>query len=246
MTDITDQDRRAARSWAKNWQGDQDDDTSAAARIILATVDAPEPTLSERLRYRAVLLDNGDPDGDTPRALRDLATDAAQMEHDLAEARAEVERLTAERFEKEVRDTIDTHYAAQKGAESNAESIDPADVKPGEAWIVECNEERRTAVKDNSIDIPWNTVNADGWCLCEDSEDITLVSRLVPAPRVITNPDELDQAKRRTVILSTDRQADVYQKDSNGEWLDVTGHGYPSQQVIRMENAVTVLWEPEA
>lgn len=50
MTDITDKDRRDARRWAENWRGDIDNDTSAAARAILATVDAPEPTLADEIR----------------------------------------------------------------------------------------------------------------------------------------------------------------------------------------------------
>ena len=85
MTDITDQDRRAARSWAKNWQGDLDADISAAARVILATVDAPEPTLTERLREQFY-------DPEPTDEQHGIILDAAKMEHDLAEARAEVER----------------------------------------------------------------------------------------------------------------------------------------------------------
>lgn len=53
------------------------------AQYVLDTVTTPEPTIAEKLRSRADLLDKGDPDGDTPQALRTLAD--------------EVERLTAER-----------------------------------------------------------------------------------------------------------------------------------------------------
>lgn len=256
MTEITDQDRHAARVWAKNWQGDQDDDTSAAARVILATVDAPPRTLAEELQYRAALLDNGDPDGDTPQALRDLATRAVQMEHDLAEARVEVERLTAvnENLRKtdNYREFREQFLTVQKGAESNAETTDPADVKPGEAWIVECRGERRTAVKDHDDAVPWCTFNADGWFLAEDNEEVTLVTRLVPAPRVITNPDELERLPHNSVILSDDN--DAWQKSTrtilwSSPWWDASHGGpamWPSERLCDEDHPVTVLWEPEA
>ena len=52
MTDITDEDRRAARVWAANVSNQGKSPHLAlttAARVILATVDAPEPTLAEEL-----------------------------------------------------------------------------------------------------------------------------------------------------------------------------------------------------
>ena len=105
MTDnaVTDGDPRNARLWAEKvgppytspgYIGTPSEIYNAA-RVILATVDAP--ALSEELGYRAVLLDNGDPDGDSPQALRDLATRAERMERELSEARAEVERLASGR-----------------------------------------------------------------------------------------------------------------------------------------------------
>lgn len=233
MTDITDQDRRAARVWAKNWQGDQDDGTSAAARVILATVDAPEPTLAESLHYRADLLDNGDPDGDTPQALRTLAARAAQMERDLTEARAKVEHPTA----------------VQKGAESNAETPDPADVKPGEAWTVECHGETRTAVKDGDDSVPWLTVNADDWFNSERNTSVTLVSRLVPAPRTITDPDDLDALPSDTTIIAG---SIAYQRVDEmtvftGEWWyrPCNSVGITSAEVLT-HGPATVVREPEA
>lgn len=230
MTDITDQDRRLAREWAASVDPEMDrlsDSTRAVARVILATVDAPPRTLAEELQYRADLLDNGDPDGDTPQALRDLADHAAQMEHDLAEARAEVERRTT----------------VQKGAESNTETPDPADVPPGKAWLVECRGERRNAVKDNDYSVQWCTVNADDWFNAEKNEDVTLVTRLVPAPRVITNPDELD-ALAEGAIVRDFADGEALQK-IDGMWIAarrVRSAGYHSGRIT----PVTVLWEPEA
>ncbi|MGO1291272.1 MAG: hypothetical protein ACTMH0_08240, partial [Brevibacterium linens] len=159
---------------------------------------------------------------------------AALTERD--EARAEVERLTAE----------------QKGAESSAESLDPDDVKPGEAWIVECRGERCAAVKDGDYTEPWNTVNADGWMLAEDDEAVTLVTRLVPAPRVITNADELDRLPHNSVILSADN--DAWQKSSEASlwasawWATINGEPSicTSRRLCDEDHPVTVLWEPEA
>lgn len=61
----------------------------------------------------------------------------------------------------------------------------PADVPAGEAWLVEVDGKKRAAVKDRDDIQPWNTVNAGGWLLTEDDEDITLVARLVPEPRTV-------------------------------------------------------------
>lgn len=176
------------------------------------------------------------------------------LREDYNHARDEVERLTSdvERITAE-RDRIASGryitYAevdgkpVQKGAESNAETPDPADVKPGEAWIVECHGERRTAVKDRGGDEPWNTVPAGGRFYPEENAAVTLVTRLVPAPRVITNPDELEALPHRTVI-----------RDSAGVMFQRIVHGWyqaGDTSVHRSDDnfvclPVTVLWEPEA
>ena len=331
MTDnaVTDGDLRNARLWAEKvgppytspgYIGTPSEIYNVA-RVILANVEAPAPTLAERLQYRADILDNGDPDGDTSQALRDLATAAAQMEHDLAEARAEmdqwklvsrietttlreqrdeahadladvtevnheirrerdearaeivrcrevirkhkeqtdraagerdealaeVERLTDVNEELRKTDNYrefrDKFLTVQKDAESNAESPDPADVKPGEAWLVRDEQELSVAVRDAER---WVLIRLnDATIRYRRIQHITLITRLVPAPRVIADPDELDRLPFRAVILSTDKQADVYQKDSNGEWMDVTSYGHSSREVIRIENAVTVLREDQ-
>lgn len=225
MTDITDQDRRLALRWC-DMLGDSTlhEEAAATRRVILATVEAPDPTPADELR------DVADNYGMSSRASDRLHNIADRVEHDLAEARAEVERaedraaewqgiaqryyakvelLTAERDEKEVLDAIDAHcdhYAAQKGAESNAESnaesIDPADVKPGEAW--------KANIWYDGVHQPGTAIKSAGssdWVVIRDdgsrstfrmNEYVELVSRLVPAPRVITNPDELEQLAATT------------------------------------------------
>lgn len=273
MNDITDQDRRDALAWAANVSNQGKSPHLAlttAARVILATVDAPEPTLAEALKYRADLLDNGDPDGDTPQALRDLATDAAQMERDLAEARAEVARLTAERDRLEAAQRLSYGSAwggpvreptVQKCAESNAESLtvpsvnnsepsvkcsdatvtDPADVKPGEAWLVELDGQRATALKDNDGLAPWSIVGPDGRCRIGGDTAITLVSRLVPAPRVITTVAELDALPDGTII----QDAEMSVGEKSGNYWDTPGSCCDASSDYFIL-PVTVLWEPDA
>ena len=304
MTDITDQDRRVAHEWAASIGPEMDclsANTRAVARVILATVDAPAPTLAEELRSWA---EDASYDEDRDNLLH-AADRAEQMEHGIAEARAEVEkerdfgvalaherddarakverlkrdlaeayktrdarddevdslradveRLTAlnERLRKtdNYREFRDKFLTVQKGAESNAESLGPADVKPGEAWIVECRGERRTAVKDHDDAVPWCTFNADGWFLAEDNEEVTLIYRLVPAPRVITNADELDRLCPNSVILSSDN--DAWQKSTrtilwSSPWWDASHGGpamWPSERICDEYHPVTVLWEQGA
>lgn len=246
-TDITDQDRHAAREWATTMEkhGAVSPPIRAAARVILATVEAP--ALSEELADITEHWESWDTDAITS-ALTAATTRADQMEHDLAKALAEVERLadvneTLRRTDnfKEFRERL---ADVQKDTESNAESPDPADVKPGEAWLVRDEQELSVAVRDAER---WVLIRLnDATIRYRRIQHITLIFRLVPAPRVITDPDELDRLPRRAVIISMDRQADVYQKDSDGEWVDVTSYGHSSREVIRIENAVTVLWEPGA
>lgn len=183
-------------------------------------------------------------------ALDNLAA-TVRAERDLAEARAKVERLTAERDRLEAAQYLSDGSAwggpvreptVQKGAESNAESIDPADVQPGEAWLVKVDRETRTAVKDTDAAIPWNTVNPSGVFHAEYNEDVTLLTRLVPAPRTITNPDDLDRAKRDTIIR--DARGVVCSRDSAGTaWTTFTNLTDQRRHIVL---PATVLWEPEA
>ena len=305
MTDITDQDTaRLALAWAEDRAGKKlvpetgQRERDAAVRFILAAVEAPAPTLAEELLYRADLLDNGDPYGDTTHAIRTLAIRAEQMETEHAEqalrideldqecdrqcleimdltserdtALVEVERLTVERdrakdmskgWMKAHQELAEHHaetledavpdgavYATaagsmgqtQYGTFRNAESLpDPADVPEGQAWVVSIDDMEETAGFKAS---------GFGWICYRElggttkvipSDRITLVSRLVPAPRVITNPDELDTLADGSVVHT--RNGDLWKKDSDGMWTYLR----PEDAITQRLGPVTVLWEAE-
>ncbi len=261
MTDISDQDRRAAREWADEMSGYPilNENARAAVRYVLATVDAPAPTLADELRDLTVQwpLDPATMDVTKPRLdrLTTLADRVEQIEQErddlararesqekalhehgrlLSEARAEVELLTAER------DRIATGRHITY-AEMDGEPLpDPADVKPGEAWLVEVDGEKRTAMKDNGAGVPWNTIATNGVFRYEGDDDVTLITRLVPAPRVITDPDDLDRAKRDTVIRDT--RGVICSRDSMGHaWTTFTSLADQRRHIIL---PATVLWEP--
>lgn len=242
--------------------GNPADAATRAERAVADVIHAfwHEPTLAEELRSWA---EDASYDEDRDNLLH-AASRAEQIEqerdhffrevenvrnwkegllNERDEARAEVERLTAERLDRNpetkarVADALNNLDQAETVAveRTSKESLpvdqpDPADVKPVEAWIVECRGEKRAAVKDRAD-------NANGWPLTEENEDVTLITRLVPAPRVITNPDELDRLEEGAVI-----------RDSRGETFERTedGWGRISIPVKAIRVPVTVLWEPEA
>ncbi|WP_291475711.1 hypothetical protein [Corynebacterium sp.] len=379
MSDITDHDRREALRFAETvlrpvrgvpstW------DTVAAARVILATVDAPAPTLADEIRewaekhYTGVV-------GTGKHELLALADLAAQLEHDLAEARAEVERVTNERkrslaqvqglarresdLTSEVRmltDERDEAHAEVKelaedlaGAESEVERLtsenksildlvmlrtaerdeaqDEVDrltaerdrleaaqhISDGSAWggpvrepctdHLDRNPETKTRVEaalnnlnkvetvtvertsKNSLpvvggeyfdDLPANIPAGEAWsAIHEGSEvtavrkaglggaawvvvrrngdsgfamlrDVTLLRRLVPAPRVITNPDELDTLAVGAIIRTCEDLA-MQKKGGDTPWWYYADSelGWDVNQMLN-DLPVTVLWEPEA
>lgn len=171
---------------------------------------------------------------------------AALTERD--EARAEVERLDAEveRLDGEVPQETPWQFIDDIRALLGKAPLNPADVKPGEAWVVECRGERRNAVKDHGYSLQWSTVNADGWPVVEDNEDITLITRLVPAPRVITNPDELDRLAEGAVILSLSTKYALQRVNAGDGWYCPATKGKATSTDVLSCGPVTVLWEPVA
>ena len=238
---------------------------------ILATVDAPEPTLAEELRHIAEHWEEWATDTITS-AIKAAADRAEQTEQERDEASSEVKRLTAERLDRNPEtkarveaalnnlDNAERIAVATVASEENvtpdqqanmqrilAGSLpDPADVKPGEAWLVESGGQTVTACRLHPTSsrpwiVPRHTFGGLPFRWVADS-DITLVSRLVPAPRVITNPDELDRAKRDTIIR--DARGVVCSRDSMGHaWSTFTNL---ADQRPHIALPATVLWEPEA
>lgn len=70
-------------------------DIWAAARAIKSNVPAPPATLADELRYRATLLYNGDPDGDSAAAISALADRVENVVKERDEARASLKRERA-------------------------------------------------------------------------------------------------------------------------------------------------------
>ena len=252
MTDITDQDRRKALAWSGGSQARGGAD--AAARYILATVEAPEPTLAEELRDTARWWREGAPTWEQCcDRFESLAARAEQIEQERDQALAEVERLTAERDREKTisKGWMDAHQklaehhaetlesAVQKDAESS-DLPDPADVKPGEAWYLGVAGVPTVGFK----------VVGTGWtCYSQHSRTsivvennlITLVSRLVPAPRQITTREILDEAPRRTVIR--DKDGVVCERASLGDgWYSPES---TTDQTDYIKYPATVLWTPE-
>lgn len=266
MTDITDKDRRNARAWAKGIVGGSTE-TIAAARVILATVEPPAPTLAEELRDTVRWWREEAPTWGLCHArFESFARRAEQIEEDRDEARAEVERLTAKNEElirtdnyREFREFLGVATVPQEenvapDQQSNTQETlagsfksslkepaqNPADVPPGEAWIVEFSGERCTAVKDNNYFEPWSAVTPDGTSVSLADDEVTLVSRLVPAPRVITDPEELDGLEDETVLRG--ENGFIYQRD-NDHWITPGSLRYLDTEFVAARLPVTVLWE---
>ena len=237
MTDITDKDRRNARQWATMMQEQRAGYPNAytAARVILATVEPPAPTLAEELRSWA---EDASYDEDRDNLLH-AADRAAQMERDLAEARAEVERLNAA--------TVAPEEKVAPDQQANTQGIlagslpNPADVKPAEAWIVN---------RDGVEIVPGCKPRVGGICYrffggtpqAIGDEHITLIARLVPAPRVITTPDELDKLVDLSVVKPVAKSGITWQKNED-RWY--SAH-MPTRATAEINLPVTVLWEPGA
>ncbi|MGP9622552.1 hypothetical protein ACT3S7_06175 [Corynebacterium sp. AOP34-AQ2-28] len=71
QTPVTDD--RIAHQWESKHRNDGNVGLAAVARAIRAHVPAPPATLAAELRYRATLLYNGDPDGDSAAVINALA-----------------------------------------------------------------------------------------------------------------------------------------------------------------------------
>ena len=221
-----------------------------AARA-LAAEGRPAPTLSEELR--TLNIDQLD-----ESTLDYLADRAEKIEQERDDARAEVERLTAERDREktiskgwmEAHQKLAEHHAetlecaVQKDAESS-DLPDPADVPYGEAWLVEYHGDDLPALRRLDHPGDWYLVRKNGTGGHVRGQDITLVSRLVPAPRQITTRGELNALPEGTVVRAKgELVCERYRHRSKGlVWISTgVDEDFP---VDRPVLPATVLWTPE-
>lgn len=226
----------------------------AVADVIRAFWPAPAPTLAEELRGWAKTRLDDDPSYeelvDLHQDVEHFAARAEQIEQERDEARAEVERLT-----KSVIDNIPlpmppgdipgTALPIHRTRRSNPKETlagslpEPADVPSGEPWIVEVDGEQRTAVRGATYHRPWNTFKKTGSVTFAKDHEITLVSRFVPAPRVITDPEELDKLGDGSVVMTDGWSGFPWQR-SDDRWYSAWAPSLVSEEVSL---PVTVLWE---
>ena len=130
----------------------------------------------------------------------------------------------------------------QKGEESTAESIDPADVKEEEPYHIYYGVYGNDHTIGVRIDGKWRCIGDDRGVHVTDT-NIASMTRLAPAPRVIADPDELDTLPHRTVIR--DNAGVMFQRIVHGWYQagDTSVHRSDDNFVCL---PATVLWEPEA
>lgn len=279
MTDITDKDKRLALRWC-DMLGDSTHHKEAAAarRVILAIVEPPASTLAEELRHIAEHWEEWATDTITS-AIRAAADSAEQIEQERDEARAkekwlellrselreerdearaEVERLTAEvesmKTQKEAADAASEENVVDDDGQAPATLPDHADVKPGEPWLIRVGKREAVGFRDGHSVWPWCVYFSNGEYADLSDSVVTLVSRLVPAPRVITDPDELDKLPEWSIVKTDelDKLGDesILAKFDAHRWL-YAQHGlwqgkhraYKSADVIEHFGPVTILWE---
>lgn len=181
-----------------------------------------------------------------------LAVERRRVEEIAAErdeARAEVERLTAEveRFDGEVPQETPWQFIDDIRALLGKEPLNPADVKPGEPWLIRVGEREAVANRDGTSDWwTWSVSFFEGGSDNVADKNITLVSRLVPEPRVITDPDELDRLAEGAVILSFSTKYALQRVNAGDGWYCPATKGRATSTDVLSCGPVTVLWEPVA
>lgn len=159
--------------------------------------------------------------------------------------RAEVERLTAERDR--IANGRHVTYAEVDGrpVQKDAEAPDPADVPPREVWVVRAREREAVAVRDGDPFLPWSAALLEGGIDDVEDENVTLITRLVPPPRVITNTGDLDRLAESAVILSLSTQYALQRVNAGDGWYCPATKGKATSHEVLSCGPVTVLWEPE-
>lgn len=210
MTDITDQEKEVRRIMDQ-MQGYLDNESfyTGNPREWLRDLrevfpEPPAPTLAEELRSWA---EEASYDEDRDNLLH-AATRAKQIEQESAywkdyalDRQREVERLTAERLDRNP--ATKARVEAALNNIDNAETVavqtapNPADVPMGEAWQVEVHGENHTALRVGSD--WWISADRGGYTSTR-SDQVRLIARLVPAPRIVTDADELDALPEGAIV----------------------------------------------
>lgn len=179
--------------------------------------------------------------------LNEACDELANSEYDRHNLHAEVERLTAERDAATVarKENVAADQQANTQGTLSGALPNPADVPEGQAWIVEYHGDDLPALRRLDHPGDWYLVRKNGTGGHVRSQDITLVSRLVPAPRTITTREELDALPEATAIRDADgmicERADLGLRGL--QWLAAgIDEDYPVQNPTF---PATVLWAPE-
>ena len=195
MTDITDQDRRLALRWC-DMLGDSTLHKEAAAtrRVILATVDAPEPTLEEELRHIAEYWEEWATDTITS-AIRAAADRAEQVEKERDEARKRA--TTNLRAVDAVRAQRDEARAELAEAQSELAEVTNAyvslreDYDHARAEVERLNRERdRLQAQVQGLTRRDGDRNSEVRMLTEERDE-AILDRL-PTPQIIRTVEELE------------------------------------------------------
>lgn len=240
------EERDAARTEVDRLTAERDDLDNGLAAVIEQR-NAEETAKREAIQQR----DAARTEVDRLTAERE-SREMALHEHGrlLAEARAEVERLTAERVT-DPSPTLNDGSMMRPATVAREENVapdqqgdplpNPADVPEGQAWIVEYHGDDLPALRRLDHPGDWYLVRKNGTGGHVRSQDITLVSRLVPAPRQATTLEDLYRLPEDTVVRNIDGEVGV--KGTEGRWYLPSVTGPYTAGVFTLP--VTVLWEPE-
>ena len=159
------------------------------------------------------------------------------------EARADVDRLTAERDR--IANGRNITYAEVDGKPVDADTPRPDDVKEEEPYHIYYGVYGNDHTVGVRIGGKWRCIGDDNGVRVTD-DNIVSLTRLVPAPRVITDPDDLDRLAEGAVVLSLSTQYALQRRGAGGEWYCQATKGKATSADVISCGPVTVLWEPVA
>lgn len=197
----------------------------------------------EREQQEKALVEHGRLLAEARAAFDEVENRNLNLEADLRESHAEVERLTASLNRQCTTVTPSVHNTDVLTVSSDA-LPDPADVPSEEMWLIRTKKNQLMAgVRNPNGD--WSVLAHNGFSReCElDDEDVTLVARLVPdVRRVIDRPEDLDKLPVGSIVI--DEDGDPWKKLYNEKWWG-GGDTFTAEALARSRGPVTVIREPE-